>query len=338
MVDTKARSLIPLRAAWLPLLALTLTACQPDRDPDGDDEPPEPVAGAEQRDTQAPADNTDDAAQTDDTSDEADTPGSDGGSAQETAIEYRARQESETQPAAADAAAKAPACAACHGVDGGGNTALHTPRIGGMEAWYLARQLKYFKQGIRGGTDEDVYGRYMHGMALLLEDDAEIERLAAHFADLDPRPVPAELDGDVERGRELYTGCASCHGEDGSGSAELNTPSLVGQSGPYIVRQLENYRTGLRGADPDDVFGMQMLPLVESSLESRQDSVDVAAYIETLTGADAPDSGAQAPAEPTGNERSGNERAGAEASGTDNGTSVSDTDDGASDDEPAPAP
>lgn len=326
MIDTRLRSPIPFGAAWLPLLALVLTACQPDRDPDGDDEPPEPVAGAEQRDTQAPAD-ADNAAQTDDTSDEADTLGSDGGSLQETALEYRARQERATQPAAADAAAKAPACAACHGADGSGNTALHTPRIGGMEAWYLARQLKYFKQGIRGGTDEDVYGRYMHGMALLLEDDAEIERLAAHFADLDPEPVPAELDGDVERGRELYTGCASCHGEDGSGSAELNTPSLVGQSGPYMVRQLENYRTGLRGADPDDAFGMQMLPLVESSLESRQDSVDVAAYIETLTGTDAPDSGARAPADAT-NERSDDERAGAEQSDTANG---------ASDDEPAPA-
>ena len=202
---------------------------------------------------------------------------------QEPALQYQARKREEpaTSTEGTDAIRYIAMCVVCHGPEGGGNLALNTPRIGGLEAWYIARQLKLFSRQLRGMSDEDPYGRYMRSSVLLL-DEAGIEELAEHFASIESDPVPSVVDGDVSHGEELYETCVACHGERAEGNPALNTPSLVGQSGPYMVRQLEHYRQGLRGADMADVFGRQMAPVVQSVLTSRQDAVDVVAYIETL--------------------------------------------------------
>lgn len=213
---------------------------------------------------------------------EAAIPESGPGSAQEAALDYMARVRGRGDTPAPGAVDVVPACAGCHGPRGGGDAALHTPRIGGLEEWYIARQLKYFKLGLRGYAPADAYGRYMHSVARLLDTNAQIETLADHYAALNPPPVAAQVDGDLERGRDLYEVCAPCHGADGSGNAELNTPSLAGQSGPYMVRQLENYRAGHRGAKPGDLYGMQMAPIVRSTLTSREDVEDVVAYVRSL--------------------------------------------------------
>jgi cytochrome c oxidase subunit 2 len=49
----------------------------------------------------------------------------------------------------------------------------------------------------------------------------------------------------------------------------------------YIVRQLQNYNLGIRGANPKDIYGMQMAPLVQL-LPDDQALEDVAAYVQTL--------------------------------------------------------
>jgi len=202
---------------------------------------------------------------------------------QETALEYQRRQKEESPVSAegTEAIRHTVACVTCHGPKGGGDLALRTPRIGGLASWYIARQLKLFHRGLRGGSDEDRFGTYMRSSVLLL-DNAGIEELAAHYSKLDPEPLPKVVEGDVDRGAEIYKVCSACHGERAEGDASLNTPTLVGQSGPYMIRQLEHFRTGLRGADPEDVFGQQMAPIVRKTLTSRQDSADVVAYIESL--------------------------------------------------------
>jgi cytochrome c oxidase subunit 2 len=76
----------------------------------------------------------------------------------------------------------------------------------------------------------------------------------------------------------------TCHGADGRGNAELNTPSIVEQHGEYLIRQLDHYRSGVRGSHPLDVFGQQMVPSVTETLTSRDDVVDVVAYVGSLRG------------------------------------------------------
>lgn len=204
----------------------------------------------------------------------------------ETALAYMERrapvvEDTEPHPSAA---ANLASCVVCHGPAGGGIASLEAPRIGGMAEWYLARQLKYFKTGVRGGVaEEDPVGTRMHAFALTLETDRVIEDLAAHFASLSPPPAePWSGAGDAERGRELYTVCMACHGEEGRANPELNTPSLVGQQPAYVLRQIENFRTGARGAHEWDLFGQQMVAITGAAVESRQDALDLTAYIDTL--------------------------------------------------------
>ena len=50
-------------------------------------------------------------------------------------------------------------CTACHGANGQGIWALNAPRLAQISDWYLARQLKNFRAGIRGAHRQDYYGR-----------------------------------------------------------------------------------------------------------------------------------------------------------------------------------
>jgi len=87
--------------------------------------------------------------------------------------------------------------------------------------------------------------------------------------------------GDVERGKALYATCGACHGANGEGQEALNAPAIAGQEEWYLIRQLQNFKNGIRGADPKDTFGMQMAPMAQT-LPTEQAIEDVAAYINSL--------------------------------------------------------
>lgn len=87
--------------------------------------------------------------------------------------------------------------------------------------------------------------------------------------------------GDAAAGKTNYIICQTCHGADGKGMETMNSPNLTGLQEWYIVRQLKNFRAGVRGADPKDTYGMQMRPMA-MTLPNDQAVEDVAAYIATL--------------------------------------------------------
>lgn len=72
-------------------------------------------------------------------------------------------------------------CAACHGADGRGIAATHAPRLKGMSDWYMARQLKNFRDGVRGTHAQDVDGSQMALVAAMLADDAAIGDVLAYI-------------------------------------------------------------------------------------------------------------------------------------------------------------
>ncbi|MBL0421119.1 c-type cytochrome [Ramlibacter sp. AW1] len=72
-------------------------------------------------------------------------------------------------------------CAACHGADGRGVAATHAPRLQGMSDWYMARQLKNFRDGVRGGHPQDTHGAQMALIAAMLNDDAAIGDTLAYI-------------------------------------------------------------------------------------------------------------------------------------------------------------
>jgi len=87
--------------------------------------------------------------------------------------------------------------------------------------------------------------------------------------------------GDLARGKSLYATCGACHGQKAEGMLALNAPALNGLESWYIVRQLKNFKQGIRGSNPKDTYGMQMAPMAQT-LPDEQAMEDVAAYIQTL--------------------------------------------------------
>ena len=186
--------------------------------------------------------------------------------------------------AAGDTAAGKPlyaVCAACHGVQGEGNPALNAPKLSGQGDWYLKRQLKYYKQGARGTHDKDVFGKTMAPMVATLGDDAAIDNVVAYIKTLPDNPAPATVKGNAKNGQERYVSCGACHGPDGRGIQATNAPGLKGMSDWYLVTQLKNFKQGIRGAHPKDLYGPQMASMA-ASLGDDQAINDLVAYINTL--------------------------------------------------------
>ncbi|MFN0002879.1 MAG: c-type cytochrome [Pseudohongiellaceae bacterium] len=87
--------------------------------------------------------------------------------------------------------------------------------------------------------------------------------------------------GDAVKGKAYFATCGACHGAAAEGMEALNAPKLAGQESWYIVRQLQNFKKGIRGANPLDTYGLQMAPMSQL-LADDQAMEDVAAFIKTL--------------------------------------------------------
>lgn len=173
-------------------------------------------------------------------------------------------------------------CAACHGSNGMGNKALNAPRIAGQEPWYLERQLKNFKGGIRGANAKDTYGMQMRPMALTLANDQAVSDMAAYVSSMPvSKSSESTVKGDAAAGKASYMICQTCHGPKGGGNRALNSPKLTGLQDWYIVRQLINFKAGIRGTKSGDLFGMQMRPMA-MTLANDEAINNVAAYIATF--------------------------------------------------------
>ena len=172
-------------------------------------------------------------------------------------------------------------CAACHGPNAEGIPALNAPANAGQDPWYMTRQLKNFRAGIRGAHPDDTFGAQMRPMAMVLATDAQIADVVAYINSLELPDPPQTVDGDVELGKQAYETCIPCHGEFGEGAQSLDAPRLSNQHDWYIVRQLENFNAGIRGGHQNDIYGAQMR-IMSQMLESDERIRAVAAYIASL--------------------------------------------------------
>ena len=81
--------------------------------------------------------------------------------------------------------------------------------------------------------------------------------------------------------QQRYATCGTCHGADGRGIAATNAPRLKGMSDWYLATQLNNFRDGIRGTHPGDLYGSQMA-LIAAMLADERAVSDIVAYINTL--------------------------------------------------------
>jgi cytochrome c553 len=142
--------------------------------------------------------------------------------------------------------AKLEYCKTCHGLSGQGyNGYFPMPRLAGQQPKYLENQLRAFIERRRANP---VMSNVAHALS-----PSMVAALAAHFKDLNPKPLggaPREL---VAAGKTIYEqglpeanvpACSACHGPEAKGQEEI--PRLAGQLFPYTVKQL-TYWTKERG-------------------------------------------------------------------------------------------
>ncbi|MGI9286362.1 MAG: c-type cytochrome [Pseudomonadales bacterium] len=107
------------------------------------------------------------------------------------------------------------------------------------------------------------------------------QRLLIAFCLISPLTITASQSIANETGQALYGPCAACHGAKGEGNTELKGPALAGQEVSYLQRQLQHFKSGVRGADPKDTLGAQMRGMA-ATLVDEQAINDVSAYIAAL--------------------------------------------------------
>jgi len=174
-------------------------------------------------------------------------------------------------------------CTPCHGKDGMGNPSLVAPAIAGLPRWYVQRELMDFKTSMRGADPHDAEGARMRPMARSLYRDGDIESVAQYVATLPGRaPAVGTVVGDTAAGRVSYQNiCITCHLEDGSGNEALGAPPLSREYDWYLLAQLGKFKSGMRGAHPDDTMGAQMAAMSQTLADSTA-MRDVISYIRTL--------------------------------------------------------
>jgi cytochrome c553 len=173
-------------------------------------------------------------------------------------------------------------CTHCHGENGGGDQLALAPAIAGLQDWYVKGQLRNFKSGVRGAHPDDRSGLRMYPMSQILKSEEDLDAVAEHVASLPNTMPPTTLEGgNAERGKALYATCATCHGVNGEGNADLNGPNLISTNDWYLVSTLQKYKGGVRGGNPQDQLGALMRSMAGTLVDDQAIS-DVVAYIMTL--------------------------------------------------------
>lgn len=173
------------------------------------------------------------------------------------------------------------ACAACHGANGMGTASAGFPRLAGLPAGYMAKQIEDFRSGERANG-------VMQPIAIAL-GDAEVDAVATYMAGMSPGAASTALDptGPVTNAAEKLVkqgdwsrnipACVACHGEGKTGVGS-SFPPLMGQSGVYLAAQLDAWRSGTRKNDPNDLMGHVARSLTDTEVKA------ISTYFDSLNG------------------------------------------------------
>jgi cytochrome c553 len=170
-------------------------------------------------------------------------------------------------------------CAGCHGEYGQGGKDGEYPRLAGLPAAFIARQLDLFR-----GRDRENLAMVEHTEPRQMTD-SDIRDISAFLAaiELPSRLPPVDetapdfnayerlmatkrlvqiprAEGDPVAGKRLYRReCASCHGREGWGRERDAVPMLAGQYTSYLWRQVDKYVNKIRIHDPSEPDADELL-------------------------------------------------------------------------------
>ena len=167
----------------------------------------------------------------------------------------------------------ATACVACRGADGMGLAPAGFPRLAGISADYLSKQLHDFQRGKRVSP-------VMQPLAKALTEQ-EIASVTATIAAMPTPTVPAINRSRMPQGlgeklalrgawERQIPECVSCHGPGGVGVGSA-FPPLANQPALYLTAQLNAWRDGTRHNDPNDLMGHIAKAMTEDEIKAVAD-------------------------------------------------------------------
>ena len=163
-------------------------------------------------------------------------------------------------------------CAGCHDEFGMGGKDGKYPRIAGLPAPYIIKEIVLFRDRKRPNiamvehveerqlSNDEVMDIAIYLSKIKLNNRlSKVDETAPDFdayARLQEAKAVIQIgkaDGNIENGKKLYQKeCKSCHGKQGEGDQKKGIPLVAGQYTKYLWRQLEMYLSGKRLHDEDD--------------------------------------------------------------------------------------
>ena len=174
---------------------------------------------------------------------------------------------------------KSEMCFGCHGEEGI-SIAPNFPNLAGQFQKYIERQIHDFQDAKRVDP-------LMSGMAASITEAQDLKDIAAYFASKKRMTgKPGGNKDSVAKGKKIFhegnaeTGvyaCSNCHGENGYGKDAQNNvfPVISGQTKDYLLKQLNDFRSGERHNDPAGMMG---------SVAKKMTDAEINAVVEYVTG------------------------------------------------------
>ncbi|EDM26955.1 cytochrome c family protein [Lentisphaera araneosa HTCC2155] len=174
-------------------------------------------------------------------------------------------------------------CATCHGVNGEGNQELFSPRISGQNSAYINQQIESYKMGWRGKDPKNPHGLIMAEVAKKLSKE-DLEKINKYLKTVKAEEKSPRLYANTIRGERLYrtNGCSYCHGDNAEGDPVNKVPRLNHQHGWYMLKQLKNFKSGVRGAHADDAMGHTMA-FYAKTIHDEQSMHDIISWITSIS-------------------------------------------------------
>jgi cytochrome c553 len=188
---------------------------------------------------------------------------------------------------------KSAVCAGCHGEDGNSSAPLF-PKLAGQHPHYFVKQLQAFKDGSRNDAT-------MASMAANLSQQDMID-IALYFAankvsandmpelEEDEETAPEKPDAQtlkakqaeklnalLAKGSDLYrngnlasevSACIACHGPRGEGNKPAGFPALKGQHAAYLIKTLNDFKTGVRANNPENIMHMIAKKMTDEEIKA----------------------------------------------------------------------
>ena len=149
-------------------------------------------------------------------------------------------------------------CAGCHGENGISQMAK-MPSLAGQLDQFIQWQLMFFRAGARKNEQ-------MQPIVEQLNNE-DIRNLGAYFASLTPPKGPTDNDPDLsEKGKQAAAGrgCASCHTDTYAGTKAV--ARIAGQREEYLVKALQDYKSGVRSGGAQAAMADVAYPLSEEEI------------------------------------------------------------------------